>query len=82
MLHWTAWERGMKSLYYCRSKSIKRAGFAGQLEKARAGRRSPQPPAPTMRSASHVSDIDLANVDPRTLIGKGKIGLLEFHRHL
>ncbi len=29
MLHWTAWERGIKSLYYCRSKSIQRAGFAG-----------------------------------------------------
>ncbi len=24
----------------------------------------------------------LAQVDPRTLIGKGRIGLLEFHRHL
>ncbi len=31
MLHWTAWKRGMKSLYYCRSKSISRAGFAGKL---------------------------------------------------
>jgi ribonucleoside-diphosphate reductase alpha chain len=30
MLHWTAWERGIKSLYYCRSKSISRAGFAGR----------------------------------------------------
>ena len=29
MLHLTAWERGVKSLYYCRSKSIQRAGFAG-----------------------------------------------------
>lgn len=28
MLHWTAWERGMKSLYYCRSKSVQRASFA------------------------------------------------------
>jgi ribonucleoside-diphosphate reductase alpha chain len=37
MLHWTAWERGIKSLYYCRSKSISRAGFAGQLEKKDAG---------------------------------------------
>lgn len=25
MLHWSAWERGMKSLYYVRSKSVKRA---------------------------------------------------------
>lgn len=33
MLHYTAWKRGVKSLYYCRSKSISRAAFAGQ-EKA------------------------------------------------
>jgi ribonucleoside-diphosphate reductase alpha chain len=32
MLHWTAWEKGVKSLYYCRSKSVSRAAFAGQLE--------------------------------------------------
>src|SRR5690606_31759192 len=32
MLHWTAWERGIKSLYYCRSKSVSRAAFAGSLE--------------------------------------------------
>ncbi len=32
MLHWTAWERGVKSLYYCRSKSISRAAVAGKLE--------------------------------------------------
>lgn len=29
MLHWTAWKMGLKSLYYCRSKSVLRAGFAG-----------------------------------------------------
>lgn len=29
MLHWTAWARGLKSLYYCRSKSVSRAAFAG-----------------------------------------------------
>ncbi|KJS24004.1 MAG: ribonucleotide-diphosphate reductase subunit alpha [Hyphomonadaceae bacterium BRH_c29] len=33
MLHWTAWEKGLKSLYYCRSKSVQRASFAGS-EKA------------------------------------------------
>jgi len=33
MLHWSAWEKGIKSLYYCRSKSISRAAFAGQMEK-------------------------------------------------
>lgn len=40
MLHWTAWEKGVKSLYYCRSKSVQRAAFAGsndndsEMEKA------------------------------------------------
>jgi len=29
MLHWTAWEQGLKSLYYLRSKSVQRAAFAG-----------------------------------------------------
>jgi ribonucleoside-diphosphate reductase alpha chain len=35
MLHWTAWEKGLKSLYYCRSKSVQRAAFAGS-ERERA----------------------------------------------
>lgn len=29
MLHFQAWERGMKSLYYLRSKSVQRASYAG-----------------------------------------------------
>ena len=29
MLHWLAWERGVKSLYYLRSKSVQRASYAG-----------------------------------------------------
>jgi ribonucleoside-diphosphate reductase alpha chain len=29
MLHWQAWERGVKSLYYLRSKSVQRAAYAG-----------------------------------------------------
>ena len=33
MLHWKAWEKGLKSLYYCRSKSVQRAAFAGAAEK-------------------------------------------------
>ncbi len=33
MLHWQAWEKGVKSLYYCRSKSIQRAAFAGSTAK-------------------------------------------------
>lgn len=32
MLHVDAWRRGIKSLYYLRSKSIQRAGFAGGVE--------------------------------------------------
>ena len=34
MLHWKAWEKGVKSLYYCRSKSIQRASFAGSEGKS------------------------------------------------
>jgi ribonucleoside-diphosphate reductase alpha chain len=34
MLHWTAWERGCKSLYYLRSKSVQRAAHAGGEEAA------------------------------------------------
>ncbi|MBL4538227.1 MAG: ribonucleoside-diphosphate reductase subunit alpha [Oceanicaulis sp.] len=33
MLHWSAWEKGVKSLYYCRSKSVQRAAYAGSGEK-------------------------------------------------
>ena len=29
MLHWSAWEKGIKSIYYLRSKSIQRAEYAG-----------------------------------------------------
>ena len=29
MLHYTAWKKGLKSLYYLRSMSVQRAGFAG-----------------------------------------------------
>jgi ribonucleoside-diphosphate reductase alpha chain len=33
MLHWSAWEKGVKSLYYCRSKSVQRAAMAGTTAK-------------------------------------------------
>jgi len=32
-LHYQAWKRGIKSLYYLRSKSVQRAGFAGGVER-------------------------------------------------
>ncbi|MEO6092323.1 MAG: ribonucleoside-diphosphate reductase subunit alpha [Novosphingobium sp.] len=32
MLHFQAWEKGIKSLYYLRSMSVQRAGFAGGVE--------------------------------------------------
>jgi ribonucleoside-diphosphate reductase alpha chain len=44
MLHWMAWERGVKSLYYCRSKSVQRASFAGG-EEAIADAITPDMPA-------------------------------------
>lgn len=47
MLHWTAWEKGVKSLYYCRSKSIQRAAFAGKEEKLSDMEKSMQEAAPT-----------------------------------
>lgn len=31
MLHFQAWEKGIKSLYYLRSKSVLKAGFAGSV---------------------------------------------------
>ncbi len=34
MLHWRAWEQGVKSLYYLRSKSVQRASYAGAEERA------------------------------------------------
>ena len=37
MLHYSAWERGVKSLYYLRSKSVQRAAFAGAEAVADAG---------------------------------------------
>lgn len=33
MLHWLAWEKGVKSLYYCRSKSLQRPEYAGNQKK-------------------------------------------------
>ena len=44
MLHWMAWERGVKSLYYCRSKSVQRAGFAGDEGKAEGAIEAPTMP--------------------------------------
>ena len=49
MLHWSAWERGMKSLYYLRSKSVQRAAFAGSEDKAEA---EPDPNQPDLFAAS------------------------------
>jgi len=47
MLHWMAWERGVKSLYYCRSKSVQRAGFAGDEGKKETAVESMQIPQKT-----------------------------------
>jgi ribonucleoside-diphosphate reductase alpha chain len=34
-IHWEAWEKGVKSLYYCRSKSIQRAESAASWERSK-----------------------------------------------
>ena len=51
MLHWRAWELGVKSLYYLRSKSVQRAAFAGGDGHRRRRAASPRR-APTMTNAS------------------------------
>lgn len=43
MLHWSAWEKGIKSLYYCRSKSIQRAEFTGNKKDKSAPTPQPTP---------------------------------------
>ena len=47
MLHWSAWERGVKSLYYLRSKSVQRAAFAGAEDRA-----EPDPNQPDLFAAA------------------------------
>ena len=36
-IHWEAWKKGVKSLYYCRSKSIQRAESQASWEKSQSG---------------------------------------------
>lgn len=47
MLHYSAWEKGVKSLYYCRSKSVQRAAFAGEAMPADAADSVAAPPSKT-----------------------------------
>ena len=49
MLHWRAWETGVKSLYYLRSKSVQRAAFAGAESKSED---EPDPNQPDLFSAA------------------------------
>jgi len=52
MLHFRAWELGIKSLYYLRSKSIQRAGFAGGVEADNT------PEAPRIELSAESTDYD------------------------
>jgi ribonucleoside-diphosphate reductase alpha chain len=53
MLHWRAWETGVKSLYYLRSKSVQRAAFAGAEVKSGEGAEDePDPNQPDLFSAA------------------------------
>ena len=52
MLHYRAWELGIKSLYYLRSKSIQRAGFAGGVEADNT------PDAPKIELSAETTDYD------------------------
>jgi ribonucleoside-diphosphate reductase alpha chain len=44
-IHWEAWKKGVKTLYYCRSKSIQRAESNSSWMKTKAANAAPQPPA-------------------------------------
>ena len=52
MLHWRAWETGVKSLYYLRSKSVQRAAFAGAEDKPEADGAEVDPNQPDLFSAA------------------------------
>ncbi|MGC4251021.1 MAG: ribonucleoside-diphosphate reductase subunit alpha [Sphingobium sp.] len=52
MLHFRAWELGVKSLYYLRSKSVQRAGFAGGVEADNT------PQAPRIELSASSTDYD------------------------
>jgi ribonucleoside-diphosphate reductase alpha chain len=52
MLHWRAWETGVKSLYYLRSKSVQRAAFAGAEDKPEADGDAVDPNQPDLFSAA------------------------------
>ena len=54
MLHWQAWERGCKSLYYLRSKSVQRAAPRRRRDAARRSTCRARP-RPTTRNASPAS---------------------------
>ena len=41
MLHYLAWKKGIKSLYYLRSRSLQRAQFAGESTKRESTKKEP-----------------------------------------
>ena len=47
MIHFMAWKKGVKSLYYCRSKSLARAESGGKAKPAKAA--DPMPAAETSK---------------------------------
>ena len=67
MLHFRAWEQGIKSLYYLRSKSVQRAGLRRRSrgrQHARAARDPGAARRPTMTSAWHANDGTRTNLPP------------------
>jgi len=58
MLHWTAWEKGVKSLYYCRSKSVQRAGYANGKKAANDDSIDAQVQANLVAAAAGRTDYD------------------------
>ena len=64
MLHWSAWEKGVKSLYYCRSKSVQRAGFAnGKASKKALDEAADLRDAATEPGMENVGEMTIARTD-------------------
>ena len=71
-IHFMAWKRGVKSLYYCRSKSLQRSEVVATTDKTpvgldtptvRAGRPAPGAPLPLAAKAASEAGVEAANND-------------------
>jgi len=58
-IHWLAWKKGMKTLYYCRSKSVQRADVVSRKSEVYDHGAVPQPePLPLAASGGNENDYE------------------------